>query len=171
MNPKFSQISAAEEDAKYLKQLASEFKVPIKIIIERIVKLVRINEHIIKNEEYINIFDSDKLIEGIRKSFVKENNRILGFYLNNEKRIKEMHANMLYLLKADEKEAENIHPFWSEFDFQLDTYRTYLKIKYNLKNEEQIVDEFKKTLTENHFNDFLLARERTRKRRLSIIRD
>ena len=81
MKIKFVKINASEDDALYIKNLASDLKIPIKTAIERIVKLLKINEHLIKNEEYINIFDSSKFIDEIRKSFVKENNRILGFYL------------------------------------------------------------------------------------------
>ena len=171
MKIKFVKINASEQDALYIKNLASDLKIPIKTVVERIVKLLKINEHLIKNEEYINIFDSTKFIDEIRKSFVKENNRILGFYLTTDKRIKELHSSMLYLLQADEKEAEKIHPFWSEYELQLNTFKMYLKTKYNIKNEDEILNELRSILTENQMKDYLLARERTRKRKLSIIRE
>ena len=170
MDAKYRTLSMFRDDADYITQVAKKYNLRINDIFSIIAKIIKDNELILFQESPIAIYDTEKLIDEFRKKVVKENNRILGFYIETDKRIKSMYNDLHYLLSSDEKEKNKKHPFWSEYELQNSILKRYLNKKYFIKNDDDLYKEMLTVLNKNEVDDYFISLNRTRSKRLSNIR-
>lgn len=169
MNSKYKNIAIYTDDALVISSIAKNNKITTVEIFSIITKIIKENQHIIFAESLVPIYDTDKLTEEFRKKVTKENNRILGFYLQTEKLIKRMYRDMHYLLESDEKEKKMKHPFWSEYELQNSIIRRFLLKKMSIQNDEDLIKSMLEVLSKNEVDDYIFALNRTREKRLSNI--
>lgn len=163
-------IRITDDNFQYLDAMCKKHNTNMNLLMTDIVRIIKSNEAFLFNDSSSNILDASNLVELFSKRIVKENNRILGFYLRNEKVVKSMHRDMLYFLDYNQKDKLKAHPFWVEYDQILELFFKYVYKKYEFKSEKDLIDDMKKYLTINEVEDFVYSLNRTRNRDLSIIK-
>lgn len=163
-------IRITDDNFQYLDAMCKKHNTNMNLLMTDIVRIIKSNEAFLFNDSASNILDVSNMVEIFAKRIVKENNRILGFYLRNEKVVKSMHRDMLYFLDYKEKDKLKEHPFWVEYDQILELFFKYVYKKYEFKSEKDLIDDMKKYLTINEVEDFVYSLNRTRNRDLSIIK-
>lgn len=170
MNSKYRNIALYKEDADWITNIAKNNKIKTVEIFAIITRIIKENQQLLFSEAPIPIYDTDKLTDEFRKKVTKENNRILGFYLETENLIKRMYRDMHYLLESDEKEKKLKHPFWSEYDLQNTIMRRFLTKKFSIKEDDDLIKSMLEVLSKNEVDDYIFALNRTKAKRLSNIK-
>jgi ubiquinone/menaquinone biosynthesis C-methylase UbiE len=163
-------IRVSSESFDYLESISKKNNATMNSVLNEMIRVVKNNEAFLFTDSNTEILNANSLVELFAKRIVKENNRILGFYLRNEQVLKSMHRDMLYFLDNKGKDKLLSHPFWVEYDQIIELFQKYIYKKYKIKNEAELFDDMRKYLTSNEVEDFMFSLNRTRHKNLSIIK-